>query len=189
MYPLISNSEGDDMRPMLEQVAAATAVPPALVLACALAESALNPVAEHWGIHTREARQAIAASNWRTLDSIIADAWPDIRFGYGGQLVLYHYLGDYSPTVTNCLAVRAGVFRDPQRNLLDMAQRLCAYLLRARQSELSMVGGDAWLGALVIYNCGSLPPPEAAYWTRPVGNVTNYRAALRQATALLVPVA
>ena len=44
------------------------------------------------------------------------------------------------------------------------------------------------LGALVIYNSGSMHPPGDPWWTKWKGNVQNYEHALARASALLAAV-
>lgn len=85
----------------------------------------------------------------------------------------------------NCLAVRAAVFADPDANILDMAKRLRGNLDRAASADLSPVGGDPELGALVIYNSGSLKPPQDPWWSMWAGNVASYRRAQAQALQIL----
>jgi hypothetical protein len=160
LRPII-NSEGDDISAMLKAAADAAGIPLELALACAIAESGLNPKAARYG------------------------AWPDISFGYGQQIVLYHYLGDHTNTPENISAVRDAVFADPQRNLNDMCQRLASDLQRVQGVDLSPVGGDQLLAALTVYNAGSWHKAGDPWWQAWAGNVRNYTGALARARDML----
>lgn len=160
LRPII-NTEGEDISGMLKSAADAASIPLELALACAIAESSLNPKATRTG------------------------AWPDISFGYGQQIVLYHYLGDHSNTPSNIAAVREGVFADPQRNIDDMCLRLASDLQRVQNVDLGPVDGDPLLAALVVYNAGSFHPAGDPWWGTWAGNVRNYRGALARAREML----
>ncbi len=181
------NVSGEDILEILEPIAQEENCPLELALACVWAESGRppNPYAERWGRETQSAQLAIELEDWEGLGQIIERAWPDISFGYGQQIVKYHYLGDQSSRIENILAVRQEVFADSARALRDMCQRLEAYLRRAAHSNLSRVGGDRQLGALVIYNAGSLRPPDDPWWAAWSGNVAAYRKRLQEARELL----
>lgn len=159
--PRIINTDGEDIGGMLKSAADAAGIPLELALACAIAESDLNPRAERRG------------------------AWPDISFGYGQQIVLYHYLGDHTSSPENIAAVREGVFADPQWNLDDMCKRLASDLQRVQNVDLGPVAGDQLLGALVVYNSGSWHSANDAWWGAWSGNVRNYQRALTQAREML----
>lgn len=174
-----------DIRPALESAASAAGIPLQLALACALAESGLNPRAERWGGMTGQAQQAIAAGDNALLQAIIDETWPDISFGYSQKIVEFHYLGDHSQSVDNCLAVRAGVFADPDRNLVEMANQLAGCMATAQAGDLSPVGGDPLLGALIVYNAGHLPAADSPWWGQWAGNVANYKAALDRAAGMV----
>jgi hypothetical protein len=184
-YRPVLNCEGVDIRPLLENVAAETHVPTALVLACAITESGLNPQAKRWGIHTREARTAIATHDWERLAWVIAASWPDIGFGYGGQLVLSHYLGDYAPTVENCLTVRSGVFANPEGSLQSMAQTLAAYLHPMSRRGLDVPNDDRQLTALLTYRRRRWLAPDRDGGRGATTLIDSSRAALGEAAALL----
>ena len=139
-----------------------------------IAESNLNPYAERWGAATARAKEAIAAGDRRTLQQIIDRYWPDISFGYGQRIVLYHYCGDRSPTVDNCLAVRNSVFQNPMRDVVETAKKL---------QPLYAVYGDM-LRSLIVYNAGHWPGDW--YFTAYQQNVKNYQNALREAKRYVV---
>ncbi len=170
---------------MLERAANEAGIPLELILAGAIAESGLNPRAERWGTMTVQAQAAIAQGDMQWLQSIINATWPDISFGLSQKVVAYHYLGDRSRTVENCLAVREGVFADPERNLMEMAVQLNDCLFDVYGCDLSKVGWDPLLAALVVYNHGSYPPAWDDYWTRWAGNVASYRGALDRARSMI----
>lgn len=182
----IRNSLGADIAPDLIASAETAGIPLELALGCAIAESGLNPYAERWGggSNTAAAKTAIEQQNWGALQAVINRVGADISFGYGQQIVLYHYLGDRSATVENCLAVREAVFGDPSRNLWDMAKRLAARLQQARRQDLDRVDGDELLGACVIYNRGHWPV-DAAEWTAIKSRVDHYRRSLVDARRLI----
>jgi cell wall-associated NlpC family hydrolase len=157
----ILNTDRQDIRHMLQAAAETAGIPLEFALTCAIAESGLNPRAERYG------------------------AWPDISFGYGQQIVLYHYLGDRSSTPANIAAVRDSVFADPQGNLNDMCIRLASCLQRVQGVDLSPVNGDPLIGALVVYNAGSWKPAGDPWWNAWAGNVRNYQAAQVKARGML----
>ncbi len=175
--PAAPNAEPEYLQ-MARLAAQEAGVPLALVLACGQAESGWNSRAERWGWRTEAAKLMIDVGDDAELQAIIDDVWPDISFGIGQRIVLYHYLGDFQPTLANCLAVREGVFADPQRDVVHMADTLAGCLAVARQSDLTPVGGDELLGALVVYNAGHMPRPDSVWWHDWAGNVANYRAAM-----------
>lgn len=181
----ILNVDGDDIRPALEAAVKEAGIPLLLALACVIAESGLNPRAERWGSLTSDARTAINQGDLGRLAQIIEEVWPDISFGYSQKIVLYHYLGDRSSSIENCLAVREGVFGDPEGNLRAMAQQLAGCLGTAQAGDLSPVGGDPLLGALVVYNAGHLPPAVSPWWDKWAGNVGSYGRAMAQAREML----
>lgn len=157
----IFNTEGEDIHPIVAQAARDSGVDEKLVLACAIAESGLNPKAARIG------------------------NWPDVSFGYGQQIVLYHYFGDHSNTPENIAAVREHVFANPGENLIDMANRLSVNVVKAQTSDLSMVGGDEDLAALIIYNAGHFPSVGESYWKVYGANVDGYRHGLARASNYL----
>jgi hypothetical protein len=185
----LPNVSGEDLRPALTAASEGAGIPLVLALACAIAESGLDPRAERWGGSegTRHAREAIAAGDTSRLREIIDRAWPDISFGYGQRIVRFHYAGDQSPSVPNVLAVRRQVFEDPETDLREMAALLSSTLGRARRGDLSPCGGDEILGALIVYNAGHLPAPDAPWWDEHPVNLANYRRALERARLLLTP--
>lgn len=177
----LANALGEDLRGPLSAAAEAAGIPLPLALACVAAESDLHPRAERWGRFTQDARAALAAGNTARLQEIIDRAWPDVSFGYAQRIVLYHYHGDRSPRVENVLRVRQHVFDHPEEDLLHMARMLANCLARARREDISLVGGDELLGALVIYNAGHFPPRDRPYWQTHGQNVERYRRALGDA--------
>jgi hypothetical protein len=90
-------------------------------------------------------------------------------------------------TPANIEAVREYVWTHPERDLLEAAGWLAGRLVDTFGYDLSPVGGDAYLAALVIYNAGHYPDPvtEAWWWTRWAGNLANYRSALERARAVV----
>ena len=183
----VLNIDGVDISEALARAATSASVPVALVLACAIAESNLDPRAERWGHFTREARAALSAGDHARLQEIIDRAWPDISFGYGQRVVRYHWIGDRSRRVDNVLSVRQHVFDHPEEDLQQMALWLAGTLRQARTRDLTLVGGDELLGALVIYNAGHFPAPDEPYWHTHAGNVANYRRALQRAREIESP--
>ncbi len=181
----IPNISGADIRASLERAAAAANIPLELLLACALAESNLNPRAERWGSQTANALEAIAAGDNARLQAIITSAWADISFGYAQRIVLYHYVGDGSSDVNNVLAVRQHVFDNPDNDLLEAANKLAGNLAAARAADLSQCDGDELLGALIIYNAGHMHPPGDPWWVDWRGNVNNYRTNLARARSMV----
>ncbi len=137
-----------------------------------IAESGLNAHAERWGTRTQEAREVIDNGETFALADIIYDTWPDISFSYMQQIVLYHYLGDHSPTINNCLLVREETFSDPEANIRDGAKRLRSCTDRSPEED------KTFLAAMSIYNTGSYK----VNWS----NASNYRNALIRAKAYVI---
>ena len=170
---------------MLDRAARGQGLPLWFALATVIAESGLNPRAERWGSETPAAKAALAAQNWPALQAVINRAGADISFSYGQQIILYHYVGTRQPTIENCLAVREHVFNNPEENLTDMCKRLAANFLRvAGDPRLSYVGGDQYLGALLVYNSGSLQT-DPAWWKRWGSNIASYRDAIVRAKQMV----
>lgn len=180
----IRNTLGQDLGPLFLEAAATAGISVQLLIACAIAESGLNPYAERWGRETTAARAAIQAGDHEALQAILDRVWPDVSFGYSQRIVLYHDLGDRSRTVANVLAVRDQVFAHPDHELARMATLLASHQANARSADLSRVDGDVELAALVSYNAGHLPPPASSYWSVYAGNVASYRAAFARAREL-----
>lgn len=185
--PIVMNTLGEDIGGNLVQYASVYGVPLRLALACAIAESGLNPYAERWGLETARARSYINSGDYGSLQAVINRVWADVSFGYGQQIVRYHYEGNQSRSVENCLAVRNAVFADPLGSLENMCMRLAADLAIASAGDLSPIDGDVQLGALVIYNSGSLHSASDPWWSEWAGNVSNYRLAFRLADELIGP--
>ncbi len=181
----ILNTDGQDIRPMLERAAAEAEVPLELLLAGVIAESGINPRAERWGAETELARTLLESGDMAGLARVIARAGDDISFGYSQRVVRYHWAGNGTLSVSNCLAVRALVFAEPEEDLLQMAFHLAWNLYVARDGDLRRVGGDPLLAALVVYNAGHLPYPDDPWWERWAANVESYRRALASARGLL----
>ena len=172
------NADGEEIRQIFDPAWQHAGIPRILLLAGVLAESGLNPHAERWGRQTAAAQTAVKNGDREWLQSIIDANWPDISFGYGQRIVLYHWLGDRTQSVDNVLAVRAGVFADPAGDLNNMAKMLAECLHQARAGDLSPVGGDELLGALAVYNGGHLYPPDSSWWQDWAGNIASYRKML-----------
>lgn len=109
------------------------------------------------------------------LAAVIASEWPDISFGLGQRIVLYHYLGDGTPSLRNVLAVREQVFAHPERDILEAARKVAGAWHQSQD----------YLLALAAYNCGYLPARDDPYWTRYAANVENYRRALDWARGVI----
>lgn len=181
----IYNTQGEDIRGVLEQVAAQYGLPLWFVLACAIAESGLNRYAERWNGLTPTAKKAILDQDWTTLQSVIDRSGEDISFSYGQQTLQLFVQRPY--TVEEALQVRSYLFDDPARALADMAQRMQAQLHRAGtegQPYLPKAGGDIYLAALLYYNSG-VGWYEDWYWERYQANVANYRGAMRRAKEMV----
>lgn len=177
----VINSEGVDIGPNLETAAGRSGCPIRLLLACVLAESGRtspNPYAERWGSETQAAKDAIRAGDWNTVRGILARAGADVSFGYGQQILLYHYFGDKTSSLENAMAVRERVFTNPQENLNDCAVRLVSNLNRVQAVDLQPVAGDRHLAALVVYNAGHYPEYPSPWWESWAGNVESYRQCL-----------
>jgi hypothetical protein len=179
----ILDVNGRDIRPPLERACEAAHVSLTLALACAMAESDLDPRTDRFGRRTAQARAAIANGDHATLGEIIQATWPDVSFGFGQRIVKFHYVGNLLPTVANVLAVREHVFAHPDQDLLEMARTLARRRTMAANGDLSLVGGDLDLGTLVAYNAGHFPLANEAYWTTHAGNVNRYREKLALARA------
>lgn len=121
---------------------------------------------------------AIAQADWQALQAIIDDVWPDVSFGLGQRAVAWHYFGDGSPTVGNCLAVRQYVFENPAVDVDEMAARLAGHYRATAGADLFRVGEDRLLASLVAYNAGHLPARDSGWWEWWKENVAAYRTAL-----------
>jgi LysM domain len=167
----IQNTLGQDIGPIINQAANAVGLDPSVLLALLKAESGLDSRAERWGTQTAEARAAIAQGNHAELERIIAETWPDISFGGSQRIVLFHDLGDRTPSVSNCLAVREAVFSDPASDIAAAARRL------AGNFQHPTCDGSA-LSAMVVYNAGSDRRTDPEWKKAWAGNVANYAEAL-----------
>ena len=149
-----------------------------LLLGVIGAEADFNLRAEHWGYRTAEAIIALDAGDDDTLRDIIRSEWPDISFGPGQRIIPFHYYGDRSMLLLNVLAVRAYVFANPDRDILEMAKWLVAkrYAIRTAGRDLSRVNGDLDLATAISYNRGSYPYNSSSYWSVYAVNVANYQA-------------
>lgn len=179
----VINSEGQDVTDLFYGAADAAIIPRVLAVGCSIGESELTPTAERWGRETPAAQAALERKDWTTLQAIIDRWWADISFGYGQQIVAYHYLGDKTQSWQNCTNVRAAVFADPVLNVYDMARRLRGCLTTALTHDLTPVGGDPNLGACTIYNAGHWPKGDE--WGRYAPRIDNYRRGLATAAATL----
>lgn len=180
----ILDAVGNDITRDVTDAAISAGIPPLLLLGCAIAESGLNPRAERWGKSTADAQAAMVAQNWDRLQAIIDVTWPDCSFGYMQHIVKFHYLGDRTQSVENCLNVRGQVFENPLGNLMNGALRLANYLRTAHQQDLTPVDGDELLMACVIFNAGHVPV-DAAEWQDRAPRVQHYRESLNRAAAML----
>lgn len=117
------------------------------MLALIGAESGLNPEAEHWGL------------------------WPDISFGYGQRIVLFHYYGDHTNTLQNIYSVRDYVFDHPEEDIRQAASKL------AWAIDYSSLDGSA-LGGMVAYNAGSDERDNPEWMAKWGSHVAIYQASL-----------
>lgn len=149
---------------------------PIHLLALLMAESSgVNPVAERYGVRTREAIEFINAGRLGELQDLINDQWADISFGPSQHIVLYHYFGDRSSDVVNVLNVRNHVFANTRENIIMAANKLAACWPLSRD-------GSA-LGAMVAYNAGSDRRWDTAWMARWSANVDSYAYHLTKAEA------
>lgn len=181
----VIDREGTDITGLIETAASNAGVDPIHLLALLIAESGLNRTAERYGRNTEEFKQRLLwleagdTSQEVELQRLINDAWADVGFSYGQQIVLFHYAGDRSASLDNVLAVRKDVFANPAVNIQDAANRLASGISRS-------LDGTA-LGGMVVYNAGSdrrNDPVWMAIWG---GNVAAYELALAQAEAFREP--
>ena len=176
-HPAIPNIYGEDISGMIYAAVDAVGVYVEALLAMMIAESALNPMAERWGKRTREAMIALGKENenWRELQAIVDDAWPDISFGYTQQIVMYHWWGDGTIDLNNILSVRKATFANPARDILEASYKL--------SSCIGIAGGDIMEG-LMVYNFGHVVPPSkrgTTFWA----HYASYESALAKAQAIL----
>ena len=177
----VRDYEGVDITSLIELAATAAAVDPVHLLALLKAESGLNRKAQRVGgyeINNEFWKRFLwwergDASQGAELQRLLNDAWPDISFGFGQQIVLFHYAGDRSGTLENVLAVRDEVFKHPEANIADAASRF-------RNGIDRSLDGTA-LGGMVVYNAGSDRRNDAEWMERWAGNVASYQVALEWA--------
>lgn len=184
----------------MERAAGEARIPLVLGLGCALAESGLDPRAERWGQRNAEAKLALQGLGLLVetegspmtpdearalLEDVVDTEWPDLSWGYSQRIAAYHWAGDRSATVDNCLAVRSAVLADPERDLVEMSWKLRGCLEVVLEEDLRWVGGDPLLGALVVYNAGHLPGLEEDWWRRYASHVASYRISLDRAREML----
>ena len=153
----------------------------------------MNTKAERWSRRAQEAQQWIPAAKregvgsqaWWQLQRIIDTEWPDISFGLGQRIVLYHYYGNQEPTVANCLAVRQAVFDYPDEDIRRAAEKY-AWCLRTASAGGELLAGDDWLlEAMYIYNWGHSPVQEERQTLAFKVNSPSYKAALIKAKEML----
>ena len=167
----VFNTLGEDISRQVTEAAALAGVDKYELLALLYAESGLDPHAERWGRYSNRAWDAIVAGDRDDLVWVINQTWPDISFGYSQRIVLYHELGDRSPSVENCLQVRSEVFANPVADMYAAAYRFASCF------QHPSCDGSA-LSAMVVYNAGSdrrSDPDWNRMWS---SNVVNYAAAL-----------
>ena len=167
----VLNTQGEDITQAIIEAADCYDLEPTDLLALLYAESGLDPKAERWGSYTANAKQDIAKGNRDDLLWVINQSWPDISFGYSQRIVLYHELGDRSPSTENCLQVRSEVFADPIADI-----HAAAYRLTDCFSHWTCNG--TILSAMIVYNAGSDRRSDADWMRMWQGNVANYQAAL-----------
>lgn len=182
---MIETQQGRDMTRTFTEAATANGISLRLAIGVAYAESKLNERAQRVGIYTKEALAAEARGDMVELQRLINLAWQDVSYGIAQRIIPYHYAGDRSQSVANCLAVRAAVFADPDRDIREMCAWLRDDYQKAGAADLARLGGDRELGACVIYNAGHWPAPTEAYWTTHAGNLKNYREALAKADEII----
>lgn len=170
----VYNIEGLDISGAVVKAALAHGADPAHLLALLKAESGLNPRAERWGSRTAVAKNLIASQRFGDLQSLINVVWPDISFGYGQHIILYHYFGTREPFVENVMAVRQRVFEYPEENIDEAAKRLKSCTWHSSYD-------GTILSAFVIYNAGSDRRNEAEWLASWSGNVASYERALQWA--------
>lgn len=182
---MIRSQQGRDLYRPITESSEAAGVPAVLLLACLIAESNLDERAERWGRETPIAKDAIERRDFTLLQQVIDRAGLDVSFGLAQRIVRYHWAGDQTMTVVNCLTVRDAVFADPDRDIWEAAKFLAPRYQAAQRADLSPVGGDVELMALTAYNAGSVRPPGDAYWTKYAGNVASYRQKLTMARSII----
>jgi hypothetical protein len=117
----------------LSRGAARWGLPPRLPLACAIAESGLEPEAERWGDRTGDARAAFLAADWSGLAGVMVDLQVrglqfDISFGLGQQSWRYAAESDGTYTTENLGRVREFYCSEPYRAVDVMCRNLRAKL-------------------------------------------------------------
>ena len=170
----VTNTEGEDIGPLISAAAERHGLDPIHLLALLHAESGLNPRAERWGAYTPTAKAAIAREDWTQLAWVIVQAGFDISFGYSQYIVPYHYAGDRTRTVDNCLAVRQHVFNHPEEDIDQAAAKFVSCF-----AHPSCDGTP--LSAMVVYNAGSDRRDSTTwmyYWR---ANVESYQRSLEWA--------
>lgn len=141
-------------------------------------ESDFNLTAERWGTRTQEALIALEAGDHDKLRHILKTEGLDISFGPGQRIIAYHYFGDKSYSLENVLAVRAYVFANPERDILEMAKWLHdkKAAILAGDRDLSRVNGDVDLATAISYNHGRYPGIGDSYWRVWRANIQRYQA-------------
>ena len=171
--------EGVDITDIVENAASVVGLDPIALLALLKAESSLRRKAQRFGLVTNEFLQRLMwyehgdHSQEAELQRLLNDAWPDVSFGFGQQIVLYHYAGDHSANLENVLAVRKEVFDHPEINIANAADRLASYIPRSLDGTV--------LGGMVVYNAGSDRRDDPVWMERWAGNVATYEEALEWA--------
>lgn len=157
--PVIHDVTGLDVGPILTELAADYQIPLALVLACAKAESGMDPNAYRDGV------------------------WPDKSCGPFQQTVLYaegYGVGDGTATPGNVALCRHWFSNWRDSGHVAAPQLAQGYKAAA---SLSFHGDEQIIAALSKYNAGSVQPSGNWWWQGP--NCASYRTALAWAKGQL----
>ena len=181
--PVVLDTEGVDIWPIVDKSACDNGVDATLLLALCKAESGLDPKAQRWGARTKEAKAALAQGAVDILRDIIRTEAPDVSFGLTQQIIPTAGeldIGDGSWSLGNVILVKAKLFN--RVTSIDCCARLLSQICSRED-----VQNWAWpeLAACVVYNCGRLPPVNDDWWYDFSTNVDNYREALEWASRIV----
>ncbi len=161
LTPRILDAAGTDVGPILAGAAATYGLPLLLLVACAKAESGMDPTA-------------------------FRDNGPaDTSVGPYQQTVIYangYGVGDGTYTPANIAVCRAA-FADWTIATRIAAEHLLSDLARALVADPTLAGDEKLLAALAVYNSGH-PEPRGNWWWSGPGHA-NYLAALTWAHSIL----